>query len=117
MYILVYIRDKRLDEVLIDGGAMVDLISDRVCSLLFAKPLPSRTAAVFYFTLSRPQLTESNRGTPLSCSPVNRPAANRVKREIRKTKEREKGKRKEPVQKHLYISPDPKQSSAPPEEA
>ena len=46
-----------------------------VCSLLFANPLPSRTAAVFYSTLSRPQLTESNRGTPLSCSPVNRPAS------------------------------------------
>ena len=30
MYISVYIRDKRQDEVLVDGGAMVDLISDGV---------------------------------------------------------------------------------------
>ena len=43
--------------------------SECVCSLLFANPLPSRTAAVFYSTLSRPQLTESQTGAPRSPAP------------------------------------------------
>ena len=40
MYKPIYIRDTRLDEVLVDGGAMMDLRSDHVVDELGLTRLP-----------------------------------------------------------------------------
>ena len=66
------------------GGVMVC-----VCSLLFSNPLPLRAAAIFLqSTLTRPQLTGSQTGAPLSPPPQTAaPAKNEKKKKEKRERD------------------------------